>query len=256
MKKALASALTSYREFRAAKARNRPYRVIRNLAVSLAAAYLFLLCFPQVLFAHEVSYKNFTVHSMEAMDHNVYAVLDKVESSLATSAINNPTVKPQVFLINSHRLYKLMSLYLGGNSFGKAFPMLPTNSIFINRSDLANDLVCRSAPADNQRSLSGVIAHETTHLLIRKRFGYWRNLTMPAWKKEGYSEYVAGASTLDYETGVQRWKANPKDGSGYQYFKYHMLVKHLLEHEKITVEDLFTRDHELPALEAKVLGSL
>lgn len=153
MKKALASALTSYREFRAAKARNRPYRVIRNLAVSLAAAYLFLLCFPQVLFAHEVSYKNFTVHSMEAMDHNVYAVLDKVESSLATSAINNPTVKPQVFLINSHRLYKLMSLYLGGNSFGKAFPMLPTKSIFINRSDLANDLVFRSAPADKPEKL-------------------------------------------------------------------------------------------------------
>ncbi|MBA3354546.1 MAG: hypothetical protein H0U18_01115 [Pyrinomonadaceae bacterium] len=40
MKKSLASALSSYREFRAAKARNRPYRVIRNPVVSLVAAYL------------------------------------------------------------------------------------------------------------------------------------------------------------------------------------------------------------------------
>lgn len=256
MKKHLGSALTAYREFRSAKARNRPYRVIRNLVVSLAAVYVLLLCFPQVLFAHEVSYKNFTVHSTEPLDPNVYVVLDKVESRLATSAMNNQTVKPQIFLINSHHMYKLMSLYLGGNSFGKGFPMLPTNNVFINRSDVATDLVFRNAPADNQRSLSGVIAHEITHLLIRKRFGYLRNLTMPAWKKEGYSEYVAGSSTLDYETGVQRWKANPKDGSGYQYFKYYMLVKHLLEHEKITVDDLFTRGHDLPALEAKVLSSL
>ena len=59
MKKTLASALTSYREFRAAKARNRPYRVIRTLIISLVAAYLLLLSFPQVLFAHEVTYKNF-----------------------------------------------------------------------------------------------------------------------------------------------------------------------------------------------------
>jgi hypothetical protein len=256
MNKALTSALTSYREFRAAKARNRPYRVIRGLIVSLVTAYLLLLCFPQVLFANEVSYKNFTVYSTEPLGQNVYAVLDRVEARLSASTINNQAVKPQVFLINSHRVYKVMSLFIGGNSFGKGFPALPTSNIFINRSDLATDLVFRDAPADNQRSLSGVISHETTHLLIRKRFGYWKNLTMPVWKREGYCEYVAGGSTLNYETGVNRWKANPKDGTGYQYFKYYMLVKYLLEHEKMSVDDFFKRDHDLPALEAKVLSSL
>lgn len=230
--------------------------MIRNLIISLVAAYLLLLSFPQVLFAHEVSYKNFTVHSREPLDQNLYAVLDKVETRLSASAINNEEVNPQIFHINSHGLYKLMSLYLGGNSFGKGFPMLPTNNVFINKSELAADLVFRNAPADNERSLSGVIAHETTHLLIRKRFGYWRNLIMPAWKKEGYSEYVAGGTTLDLETGVMRWKANPKDGSGYQYFKYYMLVKHLLDHEKMSADDLFNRDHDVGALEAKVFSSL
>ncbi|MCM3904734.1 MAG: hypothetical protein ND866_23810 [Pyrinomonadaceae bacterium] len=256
MKTTLTSALTSYREFRAAKARNRPYRVVRSLIISLVAAYLLLLSFPQVLFAHEVSYKNFTVYSREPLDQNVYAVLDRVETRLSASTINNQSVKPQIFLIHSHGFYKIVSLYLGGNSFGKGFPMLPTNNIFINRSDLATDLVFRNAAADNQRSLSGVIAHETTHLLIRKRFGYWKNLTMPVWKREGYSEYVAGGSTLNHETGVKLWKANPKDGTGYQYFKYYMLVKHLLEDEKICVDDLFNRDHDVQALEAKVLSSL
>jgi hypothetical protein len=256
MQKPLASIFNSYREFRAAKARNRPYRVLRNVIVSLAVAYLLLLSFPQVLFGHQVSYKNFTVHSREPLDQNVYVVLDRVGTRLSASPLNDEAIKPRVFLVNSHGLYRMMSFFVGGNSFGKGFPMLPTQNIFINKSDLARDLVFRSAPTDNRRSLSGVIAHETAHLQIRRRFGYWKNLTMATWKKEGYCEYVAGDTTLDYETGVKRWKANPRDGSTYQYFKYYMLVKHLLDHEKVSVDDLFNRDHDVPALEATVLGGL
>ena len=96
-------------------------------------------------------------------------------------------------------LYASFNLYLGTSSFGKGYAALPTANVFINDHDLAQDLVFRDAPANNVRSLSGVIARETTHLLIRKRLGYWRNLTMPAWKKEGYAEYVAGGSTLSHD---------------------------------------------------------
>jgi hypothetical protein len=79
---------------------------------------------------------------------------------------------------------------------------------------------------------------------------------MPTWKKEGYAEYIAGGSTLDYETGVQMWKTNPRNGAGYQYFKYYMLVKYLLEHDQLSVDDLFNRDFDVPVLEERVLQSL
>lgn len=256
MKKALASTLAAYQQYRAAKANSRIYRIGRYLFVSLAVAYFLLLIFPQVLFAHEISYGNATVYSREPMDQNTRTVLDKAEARLANSEINTQEVKPKIFLTDGFRLYSFLSLYIGGNSFGKGYPLLPTNNIFINKSDLAKDLVFRRAPANNERSLSGVIAHETTHLLIRKRYGYWRNLTMPAWKKEGYAEYVAGGSTLAYETGVKLWKENPQDGSGYQYFKYYMLVKYLLEQDKLSVDDLFNGDFDLAALEERVLKSL
>jgi len=52
------------------------------------------------------------------------------------------------------------------------------------------------------------------------------------------------------------WKDNPTDGTGYQYFKYYMLVKYLLEQEKISVDDLFNRDFEVASLEEKVLSTL
>jgi hypothetical protein len=134
--------------------------------------------------------------------------------------------------------------------------MLPTQNVFINRADYRNDLVFRDAKENSQRSLSGVIAHEITHLLIKKRYGYLRNLTMPTWKKEGYAEYVGGGSTLSNEEGIKLWKANPKDATGYQYFKYMILVKHLLENDRISVDDLFNRDFDVQVLEERVLKSL
>ena len=128
-------------------------------------------------------------------------------------------------------------IYVGGNSFGKGFPLLPNSNVFINDADVDQDLVFPNAPEYNKRSMSGVVSHEITHLLIKKKFGYLKNVTLPSWKKEGYCEYIGGGSTLDHETGVRLWKATPKDGTGYQYFKYYMMVKYLLENEKQTVRN-------------------
>ncbi|HEY5883813.1 MAG TPA: hypothetical protein VIT88_03960 [Pyrinomonadaceae bacterium] len=256
MNKTLKSLIHSYREYRTSKSKSKAYRALRYVIVSAVIGYLLLLSFPQVLFANEVSYGNLTVYSREPMDQNIYAVLDSVNAKLAASTINDSSLRPKIFLTNSHGMYSSMSLYVGGNSFGKGFAMLPTNNIFINRSDVSKDLVFRRATEHSQRSLSGVVAHEVTHLLVKEKFGYWRNLTMPSWKKEGYAEYVAGGSTLPYETGVKMWKSNPSDGTGYQYFKYYMLVKYLLETEKLSVEDLFNREFDLNSLEATVLKTL
>jgi hypothetical protein len=74
--------------------------------------------------------------------------------------------------------------------------------------------------------------------------------------REGYCEYVAGGSTLDYESGVKLWKANPNDGTGYQYFKYYLTVKNLLETDKVTVEDLFNRDIDQTQVEGKIFSTL
>ena len=49
----------------------------------IAVAFLLLLVYPQVLFAHEVRYKNFTVYSRQPLDQSIYTVLDKVEAQLA-----------------------------------------------------------------------------------------------------------------------------------------------------------------------------
>ena len=248
--------VNAYREYRAAKAKSKAYRIFRYTVLLVVAAFVFLLVYPQVLFAHHVQYKNFTVYSREPLDQNLYPVLDKVEAQLAASPINDPAVHPKIFLTNSQRLYSFLSLYIGQNSFAKGFPLLPTTNVFVNETDLARDRVLRKAPSGNQRNLSGVLAHEITHFHVRSRFGYVKNVWAPAWKREGYAEYVAGGSTLDHDTGVRLWKANPNNGTGYQYFKYYMMVKYVLETEKLTVDELFTRDIDAAQLEQKVFSTL
>lgn len=248
--------LEAYREYRATKRKSKAYKVVRSAILVIVAAFLFLLVYPQVLFAHEVRYKNFTVYSRQPLTSSIYTVLDKVEAELSASPINDTSVQPKIFLTNSQKLYSFLSLYIGWNSFGKGYPLLPTSNVFINEADVSRDLVFRKAATGGQRSLSGVIAHEITHLHVRRRFGYVRNIAMPSWKKEGYAEYVAGGSTLDYETGVKLWKANPNDGTGYQYFKYYLTVKYLLENEKLSVDDLFNRDIDNAAVETKVFAKL
>ena len=112
MNKTLSSALSVYRQYMAAKAKSRAYRAARYLFVSIVVCYLLLLIFPQVLFAHEMSYGHVAVYSREPLDQNLYAVLDKAQARLATSEINNQEVKPKIFLTNSFKLYSFLSLYI------------------------------------------------------------------------------------------------------------------------------------------------
>ncbi len=58
MRKALASTWAAYRQYRTAKAKNPIYRILRVLLVSTAVVYFLLLSFPQVLFAHQIAYRN------------------------------------------------------------------------------------------------------------------------------------------------------------------------------------------------------
>lgn len=255
-RRAITSPLGSWRRYRAAKASSKACRGLRYLIASVGLAYVFLLSFPQALFGYEISHKNFKVYSRQSLDPNIHAILDRVDVRLSASGIHDEGLRPRIFIAGSHGLFKILSLYVGGNSFAKGYLALPTNNIFVNKSDVVHDLVFRDAQVDRQRSLSGVIAHEVTHLLVRKKYGYFRNLTLPAWKQEGYSEYVAGETLLDYQTGVRMWKEHPTDDSGYRYFKYYMLVKYLIDVKKLNAEDVFGRHFDVHALEKEVLSSL
>jgi len=124
---------------------DRPRRIVRNVMLGAGVAFILLLSFPQLLFAHETTYGRFHVYSREPLDPSFHAVLDAAEARLAASTIRDEDLAPNVFLTGSHRFYRSLSLNIGWNSFGKGYPMLPTNNVFINKSDGASDRVFRDA---------------------------------------------------------------------------------------------------------------
>ncbi|HZI61624.1 MAG TPA: hypothetical protein VFD62_12970 [Pyrinomonadaceae bacterium] len=46
--------IDSHREYRAAKAKSKAYKIVGSVFLLIAAVFVFLLVYPQVLFAHEV----------------------------------------------------------------------------------------------------------------------------------------------------------------------------------------------------------
>ena len=250
MKKFLSEAFNAYRQYRSFKKQNRAYKIFRYTLTGIFAAYFFTLVFPQYLFAHEVSHKNFKVYARQPLDENIDKVLDSAKARLVKSPIYDENVGRKVFLSDSHNFYAFLS-NKAFRSFANSNPVL--DNIFVNKADAAKDLVFLNRAERNQRSLSGVIAHEVTHLSIREKFGVTRTVfSIPTWKNEGYCEYIAGDTTITFEKGLQLWMENPNDDSKYAYFKYHQMVKYLLDVEKISVEELFNRDFDEKELEAKV----
>jgi hypothetical protein len=101
-----------------------------------------------------------------------------------------------------------------------------------------------------------VIAHETTHLFIRKRYGSITAAMMPAWKNEGYCEYIADDTTITLEEGIRRWRERPDDDSNYRFIKYQLMVRHLLEREGVTVDELFRNSFDEKSVEERTFAAL
>jgi hypothetical protein len=253
MKRMIASTLDAYRRYRRARSRSKAYKVVRYCVIGLFVAYLLTICFPQYLFAHQVTYGNFKVYSRGPFDQGIYKVLDDAEARLSKSTIYDRDVSRRVFLAPGHGMYAFLS-NKAFRSFANSVPMV--DNILINKSDVAHDLVFLDRPEHNRRSLSGVIAHEVTHLFIRKKVGVLRASLMATWKNEGYCEYIAGDTTITFQEGVALWRASPDNDSKYRFFKYQMMVKYLFETEKLSIEDVFNRDFDLKDLEAKTFRAL
>jgi len=248
MKKVLSSTFSAYRKYQKFKKTNKTCKAVSYSMMTILGVYCLLLIFPQFLFAHEVSYKNFNVYSRQNLGENINKVLDSAEARLTKSPIYNKDLPENILIADTHGLYKFLTVK--GDSFGSTIPVIGHSRL--NKSDIENDLVLRDTPTLNKRSLSGVIAHETMHNQLREYFGLAKYFKIPRWKDEGYCEYIAGETTLSFEEGVKLWKDNPNDSTKYDYFKYHQMVKYLLVEEKISVEELFNRDFDKKELEAKV----
>jgi hypothetical protein len=123
-------------------------------------------------------------------------VLDRSNRLVAASPLARGQEGRHIFLTNGGWRWHWLALS-SAQGFGLTRPV--SEAVVINRSDLAMD---RSFSArygkqfGGLRTLSGVIAHEITHGMIRRHFGQLSARAKPRIIVEGYCDYVAQEGSL------------------------------------------------------------
>lgn len=230
------------------------YGIVSGTVLVAVFAYLLLLTYPQPLFGYSAAYEhNFKVYAREPITPEMQSVLDRAEEKLKASPIYSDTNDRRLFFTGGWGMYAFMTnkAYM---SFASSIPYL--DNIMLTKSDVAADRMFVNRPESNSRSLSGVIAHEVTHLLLRQHYGTLRAYMLPTWKNEGYCEYVAGESTIPLEEGLRRWRENKGDDSGYRYTKYHLMIKYLIEKEQMSVDQIMNSDLDENDVAENTLASM
>ena len=170
--------------------RTRTRGLISRLFTVLALALALPLFAPAALaFPYRVRVGDTVVYAETPISPQITTVLARADRLREASPLNGPGYARQIVLTEGGWRWTWLGLGASG-AFALTRPL--TATIVVDGSDVARDRVNIHRAVGNVRSLSGVLAHEQTHGLIRARYG----LLAPAWLREGYGDVVARESAL------------------------------------------------------------
>jgi hypothetical protein len=225
------------------------------LLVGAIAFYVGLLTCPGPFFAYYLRHGPLTVYSDEPIPAGAVQVLAQAIDRVTASPLYRLSSARRVYVCNRpwrFALFANLRYHVGG----LAYPPL-SNNIFLRAAHFdANRLVGPSgAEVPGERTLSYFIAHEVAHTLIAERLGggaYWR---LPAWKNEGYSDYLAKGPGFRFDEAARQLRQGDPEmdpaRSGL-YLRYHLLVSFLLDEKGLSVTELFETDFDTRELEREI----
>lgn len=231
--------------------RTRRQRLLRRAERALSVVlllYLVLLLFPQVLFTHSVSAQGITIYSRSPLPVEAAACAERAAALLRRSELAVPSRRERVFVCNSPWVFRLFRPI--GDPFAISFPV--TDHVFVAAADFRSDVARRHGADFSTRSLSGVIAHEITHGLIRRRLGLWRGLRLSDWVSEGYCDHAAQESSFPEAEGLRLMASGQSHPSpSYRYFTYRQMVRYLLEGRGLSFSDVVARAADSSAVQTE-----
>jgi len=145
-------------------------------------------------FPYRADFGRTTVLSERPIDRDAMRhVLDRADRLLVASPLYRPGLSRQLVLTDGGWRWDILSI---GVRTSIAFRRPFSHALIFNRSSVAADRVTNGATLGGVRSLSGTIAHEMTHRLVADHIGEWAAMRLPAWKREGYPDYVAHETSI------------------------------------------------------------
>lgn len=188
---------------------------------------------PELLaFPYKAEVRGVTIRAMQPIGPAIEGELARADLLDAQSPIGGVR-STRLFLTDGGWRWTLLALQAHG-AFALTRPL--SGAVVINRSDIASDSVWNGAAVAGHRTLSGVIAHETVHLMLVHRYGL-RVLGFPHWKVEGYADHVAQESSLS-DSEAARLKATGQSVPALAYYDGRKRVKAALASGQ-SVDQLF-----------------
>jgi hypothetical protein len=180
-------------------------RIAQGVALLVVALLGTATAAPQLLaWPYSAEIGHVRIYSERPIPPAIRGVLARSDALLGRSPLAEPGLERRLFLTDGGWRWDVLALTSYG-AFALRRPL--RDAIVVNASDVAADRVENGAPVGGVRSLSGVIAHETTHLLVARHIGEWNAFMLPGWKSEGYADYVANESSLA-DADYARLRAN------------------------------------------------
>jgi hypothetical protein len=230
-------------------------KIVAGLIGTVAAIAL-VLSIPQPFFDASVSAKNLTLYSDQPFANDSgQRVLELVEAKLAKSLLYAAEQKHQIFICNARWRQRIFFTYVYGAGGVNYYPF--TTNVFLRDSIIEEN--CLIGPGGNrvpgERTLDYFIAHEIAHTLTGQAVGGIAYHRLPQWKREGYADYVGKGAAFDYGEARKAFLANdPKMDwakSGL-YWRFHLLVAHLLDKQHWSVQRMLTEPIEETAVEEMI----
>lgn len=211
----------------------RARRWINRGILILAMPMIFVIYVPQALaFPHYQRFGSTQVWSEMPIPASFPAVLARADALVASSPLAGGDATRRLFLTQGGWRWRVLAV-TSGRALGLRRPFSP--ALLFNRHDALRD---RLFTPFGTRSLSGVIAHETSHLLIARRIGELRMARLPAWVSEGLADFVARESTLS-DADVERVRQAQPDARAIFYYDARRRVARTLAANGGSVDRLF-----------------
>ncbi len=217
----------------------------------LLTVYLMLFLFPQIAFGNKIEYKSFIIYSHSPLNKNIFKILDSAQSLISYSELyKNNAEQHRIYLCNNFLEYSFFAP-AERNAFG--YNRILENDIFISKSNILHNRVERNGNENNIRTLSGTIAHEVTHTLIKKQIGFIKYMQLDTWKNEGYCDFIAKESSFDSAKGIFTLCNYPTSSSlSFQYFKYRLYIDYLIKEKNSSFNEIVQGNFNLTQLQIDV----
>jgi len=178
-----------------------------------------------------------------------------VKVHLRKSPLNDESLQHRIFICNRDWRFILFT-NRDYHAAGVNQAWLNRN-IFLRRSDTGHNRLF--GPSGNavpgERTLAYYMTHEIVHSLEVRFLGRRTYLQLPAWKREGYADYVAkDANFISAERLAALRKNAPEMNprrSGL-YLRHHLLVAYLLDVQKMEPGKMLREPFDETALERQL----